>query len=355
MDNTKLKSLLVLIETTIKQAIQRLNEKGGKILFVTDEHGKLIGTLTDGDIRRGLMKGYGFNDRIESIMKKDFLHVKAGLSNMREHIKETMLTTKIEHIPVLDKDGCINDVISWTDLLSDEKRRQPVSKFENHVVIMAGGKGTRLDPFTKILPKPLIPIGDKPIIERIMEKFYQSGFHRFIYTLNYKKEYMKLFLRDEAFPYDIDWVEEDEFLGTVGSLSLLADKLDDTFFVVNCDSLLDVNFEEIYKWHKEHKAAMTIVGCHNEVRIPFGVLQVNNGRLQEIVEKPVHDIMVNTGLYVIEPHIISYIKAGEKMDVNELMDLIVEKEKIIVYPIYNGWFDVGQWEEYKKSIERLNA
>jgi NDP-sugar pyrophosphorylase family protein len=257
---------------------------------------------------------------------------------------------------MLDDNGVILDVILWTDILTGKKQSAPSQKLKtNQIVIMAGGEGTRLDPFTRIFPKPLIPIGNKPAIEIIMERFYGCGFHRFIYTLNYKKEYLKLFLRENNFPYSIEWIEEDDFLGTAGSLSLLGDKLTDTFFVANCDSLLDVNFEEILSWHKEHKAAMTLIGCHSEVKIPFGVLQMSDGKLNKILEKPVHDVIINTGVYVMEPHLISYMPKGKKMDINELIDLVAEKEKITVYPIYSGWFDLGQWGEYKKSVEKLGG
>ena len=353
MDKAKLKSLLSTVDATIKQAMKQLSDGGGKILFVVDKNEKLIGTVTDGDIRRGIIKGYGFSERIESLMKREFLFIKADMQDKEEYVKSLMLKTKIEPIPVLDDDGIILDVILWTDILAGKKQLRANKLHSNRIVIMAGGKGTRLDPFTKIFPKPLIPIGNKPVIEIIMERFFQYGFHKFIYTLNYKKEYLKLFLKENNFPYDIDWVEEDDFLGTAGSLVLLKNKIKETFFVVNCDSILDVNFQEILDWHREHEAAMTIIGCHNEVKIPFGVLHLSNGRLEKILEKPVHDVVINTGVYIMEPHIISYISEGSQMDMNKLIDIVAKKEKISVFPIYGGWFDIGQWEEYQVSVKKL--
>ncbi|HAB52508.1 MAG TPA: nucleotidyl transferase [Ignavibacteriales bacterium] len=355
MDKTKLKSLLSTVDATIKQAMKQLSDGGGKILFVVDKNEKLIGTVTDGDIRRGIIKGYGFSERIESLMKREFLSIKVDMQDKEEYVKSLMLKTKIEQIPVLDGNGIIVDVILWTDILAGKKQLRANKLHSNRIVIMAGGKGTRLDPFTKIFPKPLIPIGNKPVIEIIMERFFQYGFHKFIYTLNYKKEYLKLFLKENNFPYDIDWVEEDDFLGTAGSLSLLKDKITETFFVANCDSLLDVNFQEILDWHREHEATMTIIGCHNEVKIPFGVLQLSNGKLEKIIEKPLHDVIINTGIYVMEPRMLSYLVNGVTMDMNELIDVTKEKEKITVYPIYGGWLDIGRWDEYKKSIEKLEG
>lgn len=355
MDKTKLKSLLIETGTTIKQTMQKLNETSEKILFVVASDERLIGTITDGDIRTALINGMEFSEKIENVMQRQFISINQDVKDREEVAKKLMLDTKVEQIPVLDKRGAIADVIIWTDILEDRKRSGPVHVYQNQVVIMAGGKGTRLDPFTKILPKPLIPIGNKPVIEIIMERFALNGFSNFIYTLNYKKEYIKLFLKENALPYTIDWVEEEEFLGTAGSLLLLKDKVADTFIVTNCDSLMDIDFGEVMKWHREHKAAMTIVGCHNEFQIPFGVLEISNGRLDSITEKPVHDVIINTGVYVMEPSVLSCIPEGRPFNMNELIDVLLEKETLTVYPIYGGWLDIGQWKEYRKSLDKLES
>ncbi len=355
MDKAKLKKLMTSADTTIKEAMQKLNETAEKILFVVDNKERLLGTVTDGDIRREIINNAGFQDSIEDVIQRKFTAIKQGMPGINEYAKQMMVERKIEQIPILDEDNVIVDVMLWTDLLGEEMHLQTPTLKQNYVIIMAGGKGTRLDPFTKILPKPLIPIGNKTVIELIMERFYRYGFYNFIYTLNYKKEYLKLYLKENNFPYSIDWVEEPDFSGTAGSLTLLQDKLKDTFFVVNCDSLLDSDFEDILKWHKENNAAMTIIGCHNEVKIPFGVLELSNGRLERILEKPVHDVIINTGIYVMEPHVISYIPKGRAVDMNEVIDLISKKEKVSIYPISTGWFDIGQWEEYRKLVNNFKA
>src|SRR3990167_1262192 len=311
MDKTKLKSLLIPTDITIKQAMQKLGETQEKILFVVGKKDKLLGTINDGDIRRGLINGSNFDDNVGNIMHRDFISISMNTKNIENRAKQLMLDTKIEQIPVLNDNGEIVNVILWTDILREKKDSKSKHLHKNQVVIMAGGKGTRLDPFTKILPKPLIPIGNKPVIELIMDRFIEQGVDSFYISINYKKEYLKLYLKESSFPYTIDWVEEDDFLGTAGGISLLKDKVKDTFFVINCDSLLDVDFEEILGWHKEHNAAITIIGCHNEVKIPFGVLKLSNGRLEKIVEKPVHDVIINTGAYVMEPQIISFIPDGK--------------------------------------------
>ena len=355
MDTNKIKLLTIRTSTNLKHAMQKLDETAERILFVLGEDDKLLGTITDGDIRRGLLNACDFSEKIGKVMSRSFVSIIQDEADKNEKAKVLMIKGKIEQIPVLSESGQIVDVLLWTDIFGKREILEQKQSFPNNVVIMAGGKGTRLDPFTKILPKPLIPIGDKPIVEHIMEKFYKYGFSRFIYTLNFKKEYLKLYFRENNFPYMIDWVEETDFLGTAGSIHLLKDKVDEPFFVVNCDSLLDVNFEDVLCWHQEHDAFITIVGCHNEVKIPFGVLELSNGRLENISEKPVHDMIINTGVYVMDPRVISFIPTGRHMDMNSLIELVMEKEKVSVYPISNGWFDLGQWSEYKRSIEKIEA
>lgn len=350
MDYSKLQSLFITVDMTIKEAMHKLNETADKILFVRDESGRLMGTITDGDIRRAIINGLGFNEIVEQVMSHDCIVLKAGASRIADAAKDLMIAHNVEQIPVLDEQGMIVDVILWTDVLGEKKVTTPRQMHPHKVVIMAGGKGTRLDPFTRILPKPLIPLGDKPVIELIMEMFYRCGFHNFIYTLNYKKEYLKIFLRENNFPYAIDFIEEDDFLGTAGCLSLLKGQVTDTFFIANCDSLLDIDFEQVLHWHKQQHAAITVIGCHSEIKIPFGVLQIFNGSLKKVLEKPVHDVIVNTGVYIVEPKVISYIPEKKKVDMNELLDTVAEKYKVAVYPITRGWFDIGQWKEYKDSL-----
>ncbi len=355
MDKIKLKSLLVPPDTTIKKAMQRLSETSERILFVVGEREALLGTVTDGDIRTGLINGLKFSDIIDLVMNRQFTAVKEGTPDLRQYVKALMVENKIEQIPVIDNDNIIVDVLLWIDILGKGKGVKPKKVFENPVVVMTGGKGTRMDPFTRILPKPLIPIGNKPVIELIMESFYKFGFHRFVYSLNYKKEYIKLFLRETKLPYEIDWIEEDDYYGTAGSLFLLRDNIKETFFVTNCDSLLSIDYGDVLRWHRSNGAAITIVGCHNEIKIPFGVLHLSNGVLEGIIEKPVHDTIINTGVYVMEPDTLKHLGRKKHMDMNELIEKVSKRKKVIVYPIYGGWIDIGQWEEYKKSVEQFGG
>lgn len=355
MDNILLKSLLIKKFVSLKQTMLQLGETSEKILFVVDDQSVLLGTVTDGDIRRGLLKGLSFSDNVDKVMQPKFIYLRCENKNLNEKAKKLMIENKIEQIPILDDKGLIIDIILWTDFFKVDRAEQK-REFPNQVVIMAGGKGTRLDPFTKILPKPLIPIGDKTVIEIIMDNFYKYGFSNFIYTLNYKKEYIKLFLNEAKLPYNVDWIEEEDFLGTAGSLSLLKDKINDTFFVVNCDTVLTADFEDALKWHREQKASITIVGCYKEVRVPYGVLELNNGCLQKIIEKPSYDFVINTGIYIIEPAIISLIPENTNTGMDKLINMVLtDGGKVSVYTINEGWFDVGQWDEYRKSLKRIQG
>lgn len=353
MDREKLKTLLVSKNTMIKQAMQRLNETGERILFVVDEHNRLLGTLTDGDVRRGLLTGSEFVDNINRVMSRQFFSFAPKDPDKIEKARMVMINKKIEQIPILNKKGVIVDIILWTDIFAPKSAEKEKKTFTNPVVIMAGGKGTRLAPFTRILPKPLIPLDEKPVIEVIMEKFHDKGFYNFIYTLNYRKEYIKAFLRENNFPYTIEWVEEDEFMGTAGSLSLLKDKINETFFVSNCDIILNADFADILNWHREERNLITLLGCHKEIKIPYGILELKRGKLNNINEKPNYDVIINTGVYILEPEIISLIPKNKPIDMNVLIGLASKKNKISVYPVSGGWFDVGQWDEYANNLKGL--
>ncbi len=355
MDHAKFESLLMPTDTSIKLAMQKLNETAERILFIVDNKGRLLGTVTDGDIRRGIIDGGKFSDKVEKVMHRNFTAVTLNKSYTEENVKKLMIETKLEQIPVLDDAGIIVDVILWTDVLEDKKYLAPQKFFNNAVVIMAGGKGTRLDPFTKILPKPLIPIHNKPIIEHITDRFYKNGFRKFILILNYKKEMIKLYFAENKLPYEISFIEEDDFYGTAGGLSLLRDALNDTFIVTNCDTVLEGEYEDFFNWHRERNNLMTIIGSHKEITVPYGVLNMEEGSLVGIDEKPKIDLFVNTGTYIFEPGILNLISKKERIDMDKLIAKVREKykDKVNVYPHWGGWFDIGQWDEYRRSLKHL--
>lgn len=354
MEKELLKSLLVTPQSTVKEAIQRLNETGRKILFITDLHDKLLGTLSDGDIRRGIIAGFVLTASVESVMQKNFISLTTAISDLPQEAKKLMLRHMIEQVPVVDRTGKIVDVLFWIDVLSDGKSK--ASRIATHrdtpVVIMAGGKGTRLDPFTKILPKPLIPLGDKPIIENIMDRFYETGFSRFIVTVNYKKEMIKAYFGENTLPYTISFVEEEEFYGTAGGMFLLRDLIKQPFIMTNCDTILGGSFQDAYQWHLDQKNIMTIIGSHKEFTVPYGVLTMNNGMLDKIDEKPKLDLFINTGTYIFDTSVFEFVTDRQYLDMDKLIIKIKEgrPDRVGVYPHWGGWFDIGQWEEYNRTL-----
>lgn len=356
MNQENLRDLIISPMTSLKEAMKSIGQNYRRIFFVVDDGGKLMGSLTDGDIRRAILNGTHFQCPIREIMFKTPRSVTCSEKNYREIAKEFIQREKLYAIPCLDKTGTIVDVLSWYDFFEKHpSENAPSSVYSNPVVIMAGGQGTRLDPFTKILPKPLIPMGDKTIIEKIMEYFMKSGFHQFVFTLNYKKEFIKIYFKDHELSQHVQWVEEDQFLGTAGGLALLKNKLQETFFISNCDTLLEkANFSHMLSWHKSEKALLTLVGCHKEMVIPYGTIIMNNGVVQKINEKPKYDFVINTGVYIMEPEVLEFIQDGEFLNMNQLVERTILKGKVTVFPLYEGWFDLGQWHEYNESLHLLD-
>lgn len=357
MNKEELKLLLISQTCTIKEAIQRLNETGRKILFVVDERDHLIGTLSDGDIRRGIITGLMMPTPVEAVMRKRFISLTANTPNLPQEVRRLMQQHMIEQIPVLDVEGVILDVMMWIDFLDEERPKavRSAAGMDNPVVIMAGGKGTRLDPFTKILPKPLIPLGDKPIVEIIMDRFYENGFSRFILIVNYKKDMIKAYFGEKTCPYEVTFVEEKEFYGTAGGMFLLRDIVKQPFIVTNCDTILEGSYHDFFQWHKDHKNMMTIIGSHKEITVPYGVLCMNNGFLDKIDEKPKLDLFINTGTYVFEPSVFEFIQDCQPLDMDKLISRMrtLHADRIGVYPHWGGWFDIGQLDEYRKSLKEF--
>ncbi len=351
------RSLIIGPATTIKEAMQKLNDTGRKILFVADQQEKLIGTLSDGDIRRGIIGGTSMTSPVASIMHSDFISLRSDSPDIHNKARWLMQQHFIEQVPILDDDGAIVDILFWIDFLSEavSSSSQPHQVINTPVVIMAGGKGTRLDPFTKILPKPLIPLGDKPIIESIMDRYHENGFYRFTLVINYKKEMIKAYFSDKKVPYELNFVEEEEYLGTAGGLSLLRGRVAESFIVTNCDTIIEGQNLDFLKWHRDHGNIMTIIGSHKEITVQYGVLHMHNGALDKIEEKPKLDLFINTGTYVFEPTIFGFIKNRDHLDMDKLIGMVKTSypDRIGVYPHWGGWYDIGQWDEYRKSVKEL--
>ena len=357
MDQAKIQELIISKEESIKQTMGNLNKTSSKILLVVENNDKLIGVVTDGDLRRGIVNGLSLSDPIKKVMRKNYFYLNADTLDIHKRARELMLEKKIEQVPILDSSGCIVDIILISEGIEEIQKiiSEKAPKIETEVVVMAGGKGTRLDPFTKILPKPLIPLEGTPIIEHVLSGFNKSGFYNFKLILNYKKEMIKLFLSESNYPFNFEIIEEEKFLGTAGGLSLIKNKINDTFILTNCDTILSGNTSKIMDWHRENNNIITLVGSHKEISVPYGVLKFKDGFLDMIDEKPIFDLFINAGTYILEPTIFEWVPENEFLNMDQLIAKIIKNfpKKVGVYPHWEGWFDIGQWEEYQKSLEKI--
>lgn len=345
-----LEEIFVKIDISIREAIRKLDITARKILLVVEDD-ILVGTVTDGDIRRWILKNGNLNFEVHNIMNKS--PISLGMKEM--HLaKELMKKKAIESIPIVDDNNRVIDIVFWNDDLDLAVNKY--KKISAPVVIMAGGKGTRLYPYTKILPKPLIPIGDSSITERIINRFTKFGCRDFYFTVNYKKNMIKAYFDDLEKNYEISYVEEEKFLGTGGSLSLLRDKIDETFFVSNCDILVDANYVDILNYHKENNNLITIVTSLKNYRIPYGVIKLgDNGQVSGTTEKPEFDYLVNTGFYILEPETLNDVPKNTFFHITDLINKYIEEgKKVGTYPITeNAWLDMGELKEMDRMIERL--
>jgi dTDP-glucose pyrophosphorylase len=338
-----IKEITVGLNEPIVQALKTMDRAARQILLVVEEDDRLAGTITDGDVRRALLEGVNLREPVSRIMNRCPKVLPRGSGP--EAARQLMVEYGIRHVPLVDEDGKVVDLLVWKDLFMPKAEGR-----SEKVVIMAGGKGTRLDPFTKILPKPMIPLRDKPMIEVIMERFSRQGFNRFILSLGYKAEIIRLYFNGNNRPYSVDFVQEEEPLGTAGALALLDDRLNDTFLVTNCDIIAELDYAHLLEYHRENGYGFTIVGALKEFIVPYGVLRPVNSHL-EIEEKPNFHFLVNTGLYVLEPDVLSLIEREKPLDMPDLIGNAQEAGfRIGVYPHHGRWFDVGQWDEYQQTL-----
>jgi len=350
----KLEKVIIGPELSIKQALKQMDVAAGKIIFVVNTVNRLLGSVTDGDIRRWILKGGDLTEGISRVMNNSPAFLKEGYS--REEAKNLMVTKGIECIPIVDDQKRIISAIWWVDFF--EKTFRKHEPIHIPVVIMAGGEGTRLLPVTHVLPKPLIPIGGKPIIELIIERFQRYGCLEFYLTVNYKANMLKAYFSDFEHEYKINYVYEEKPLGTIGSLSLLKNCLKDAFFVSNCDILIDADYSDILRFHRENGNMITLIVSMKHYIIPYGICDIKEGGvLKGIKEKPEYDFLVNTGSYLIEPEVLKDIPENTSYHATDLIgDYIKKGKKIKVYPVSDkSWLDMGQWGEYQKMLKLFEA
>jgi dTDP-glucose pyrophosphorylase/predicted transcriptional regulator len=346
----EIKNFLTGKDKSIRDALKIIDKGGRKILFVIDEKNELYGSLTDGDIRRWILKKGELVGKVSQACNLNPLILRENYKI--ENVKFLMTEKQIESIPVLNNENEVVDILFWEDVFRENFKRE-YKKIDSYAVVMAGGKGMRLDPFTRVLPKPLVPIGEKVIIEVIMEEYNKYGIEDFYVSLNHKARMIKAYFEDHKYNFNIHYIEEKRFLGTAGSLKYLENKFDDSFFVSNCDILVKEDYSGIYDFHKKGKYVLTLVASMQNHVIPYGVCEIENGgTLKSIKEKPEYSFLINTGMYILNPDILKLIPENNCYHITDLvLDIQKKRLKIGVYPISEKlWHDVGQWEEYKKAM-----
>lgn len=342
----------ILISSPIIQSLKQMDKKKVKLLLVFDSD-KFVSILTIGDIQRAIIKGVNLNEPIASIISTKKKFVLPGESH--EEIRQKMLSLRSECMPVVDEDGNLLDVYFWNDFFKHPEL-QYREKIDLPVVIMAGGKGTRLRPITNVIPKPLVPVGDKTILEEIMGQFEGIGSKRFYMSVNYKSDMMRFYLDQLPHKYQIEFLEEPKPLGTIGSVSLLKNKINTPFFVSNCDILIDQDYRDVYDYHQTNKNDITIVTAVKSIRIPYGVIETGeDGLMSKLKEKPEQTYMINTGVYLLNPSLIEEIPEGEFFHITHLMEKVKARDgRVGCFPVSEGaWRDMGEWPEYLKMIKVL--
>ena len=331
---------------SISEAMRQIDSNANGILFLVDEQGRLTGCITDGDIRRFLLAGGNMDEQA----------IKAANKNPKVAKDQTEAKTLYHEknyvvIPILESDRTITDLYNGNGTYTRAKQALNIP-----VVINAGGRGTRLDPFTKVLPKPLIPVGDLPIIELIMKEYQSYSCDHFHIIVNYKRDLIKAYFKDNENLYNITWYDEKLPLGTGGGLSLLKNRFDDTFFFANCDALLTANYERMLQFHKENGNAITMICAYKNLTIPYGIVEMGkNGTIEEMKEKPVMSFLTNTGIYIVEPYVALDVQDNVPIGFPDIVKMEKDKgRKVAVFPVSeNDWMDMGQLTELEKMRNKL--
>lgn len=343
-------AILISQDLSILDALKRMDEIDQKLLFLMDGE-TFISLVSIGDIQRAIIANTDLQTPVKEIVRKNIRVANVGDS--QEAIKQQMIDFRMAAMPVIDANSKLQDIIYWKDIFTDDTQKPLKHRdLDLPVVIMAGGFGTRLKPITNIIPKPLIPIGEKSMLELILDKFQDIGCKDFFLSVNYKADLIKYYLDSKNLSdLSIDYVQEEKPSGTAGSLSLLKGKIESTFFVSNCDILLDQDLSEVYDYHREHGNELTVIAVMKSYGIPYGTLDTEeNGRLVGLQEKPEFLYKINSGIYVLEPNLLAEIPENQFFHITHLMEkLLNENRKVGVFPVSeNSWQDIGTWAEYTK-------
>ncbi len=342
MDNWR--SLVISGDTPILHAVEVIDKTKMQIALVVAEEGRLIGTVTDGDVRRAILHGVGLSEPVTRIMCAR--PTTASVGDSPETIRAKMHRKLLRHIPIVDGEGRIAGLYTLLQFMQLEEQ-----KHDNLVVLMAGGRGERLRPLTLECPKPMLAVGTKPILQTILESFLLQGFSRFVISINYLGEVIENRFGDGSeWGAEITYLREETPLGTAGALSLLPERPDAPFLVMNADLLTKANFVNLLGFHAEHEATASMGVRSYEMQVPFGVAHVDNHRLVRLEEKPRLVHFVNAGIYALSPEALDFIPSAEPLDMPDLLNRMVAAGKeVAVYPVREYWMDIGRLSDYERA------
>ena len=338
----------------LSNIITKLDNSRSKTLFVLNKKRVLIGVISDGDIRRCIIKNKGLNFIIDDVINYEPISVIQNVTF--EKLDFLFKNFSLKAIPILDKNKKIKKILHLSELHKMNFPQSLKKSIKISAVIMAGGQGTRMKPFTEILPKSLIPLGGKPILSKILDNFISTNVTNIFVSINSSSRILKAFYSNEK-SKKIKFIEETKPLGTIGSLRLMKKKLTKNFFITNCDTLVRCDYSEIIDFHNKNKSVLTVVGCEIDQTIPYGICKIDkkNNNLTEIIEKPKNKFITNTGFYVANKSIIDLIPKNKKFDMDQLINLILNNNlKVSLYKItQNQWMDLGNWKQYNESREKI--
>ena len=340
------KEILLAPETPILESLRHIDSASLQIVFVVDAEGRLLGTVTDGDIRRGILRGIALTEPIQKVMNPS--PVMATPDGDRQALLAKMKRLEIRVVPLVDNQRRVVG-LETLDYLLDLGPR------DNLVVIMAGGRGMRLRPLTEDCPKPMLKVGDRPILEIILENLVQSGFRRFFIAVNYKAEVIREHFGDGSrWNVSIRYLHETEPMGTAGALSLLPERPAQSFLVMNGDVLTKVDFGRFMEFHREHRALATMCVRKYDFQVPYGVVATNTHEFIDIEEKPVQGFFVNAGIYALEPEALRFVPQGRSYNTTDwFRDMRREQARLAVFPVREYWIDVGQTNDLEAANQHL--
>lgn len=329
-------------DATLRQVMEAIDRSSMQMALVVENEFYLKGIVTDGDIRRALLKGFSLDTVVSDIMHTNPIVFHS--SNSKNLVIRQMQKQQISHAPLLDDDGRVLELYILNELLSKSSRSNPV-------LLMAGGLGTRLRPLTEHVPKPLLKVGNTPILETILTSFIENGFSRFYLAVNYKSEMIEAYFGDGSrWDVEIKYLHERKRLGTAGALYLMPKEIQEPVIVMNGDLLTKVDFGEFLDYHVSEAAVATMGVREYSWQIPYGVIELKDGQIAHIKEKPMHHCYVNAGMYVLSPEAVHRVSDEEYLDMPELFrGIVAEKKKTAVYPIRDYWMDIGQMDDFRQA------